>query len=91
MKLQLFTTMITFLLVLGINTVNMSNLICDGNVEDYHLYIISPDNTAWAYLPSNYTCWYNSIGGLYEVKMLADPPITNFIELPMSLKYLRSE
>jgi hypothetical protein len=88
MKLQIFTTIINFLLILSINTVNMSNLICDGNVEDYSLHIIIPDYNAWAFLPSNYTCWYNSIGGPYEVKMQADPPITNFIELAHDYPYI---
>lgn len=72
-----FTIILALLHVLNTNTVKMSNILCDGNFEDYPLHVTNQIEDC-AYLASNYSCWYNSIGGPNEIKLRADPPITTY-------------
>lgn len=71
---------VTFLTILLIAVLEASwSLICNGDFEGYGLV---PDYTkAWVFLfvNSDYSCWYNEIGGPVEVKININPYTTGVV------------
>ena len=58
-----------YLLILAI-LAQSASLICNGDFEQYGLAANSI-GLAWVYINSDYSCWYNKIGGVVEVKIFS--------------------
>lgn len=56
--------------------INATNLICNGDFESYTV-LLDYLGEKYQYQISNYSCWYNKNGGIFEVKRKLYPPVTN--------------
>lgn len=70
MKIQL--TLAFVMLILQ----SYCNLICDGDFEKYGVPVPSPGYMSHRFVDSNFSCWYNEIGGPIEVVSFESPMTT---------------
>ena len=81
-KLCFFLSLIQILL-----QINSQNIICNGNFTGYVLNL-NYDSEYYRMASSNYSCWYNKIGGQIEIKNKIYPPMGISIELVTNTAYV---